>query len=533
MKLFQSFRLDAVNQCLWRGEDRVSLAPKAFAVLRYLVEHPGRLVTQDELLEALWPETYVQPEVLRKYVLEIRKVLGDRPEHPQFIETLPKRGFQFVASVSDEDSASLPDLGAQPGTLVGRESALAQLDGCLSKALRGQRQVVFVTGEAGIGKTTLVDAFQRRAIRHSNLRAARGQCVEGFGGKEAYYPVLEAFGQLVRDTVVGVPLIKILASQAPTWLIQFSSLLKPEQKQALQQEILGATRERMLREICQALEAVTSESPLVLILEDVHWVDHSTLDFISAVARRRGPAKMLLLATYRPVEVILSHSPLKVLKQDLLIHRLCHEIALECLEESQVGEYLSAEFPDNIFPKGLTALVHRHSDGNPLFMAAIVGHMAEKGLILRDAGQWKLGQPLEDMEPGVPETLQQMLEVQLDQLSTQERRVLEYASVAGERFSVWALSAMLDINPSQIEGVCDQLADGQRFIRPVGIHELADGSVSAHYEFKHTDSLSLPVGDTAVHAASQPWGAAASPVFSRQAGASFGTCVAFRGGPRI
>src|SRR5579864_1076209 len=84
MRVFRSFRLDPVNQCLWHGGNRVALTPKAFDMLRYLVEHPGRLVTQDEILEALWPETYVQPEVLRKYILEIRKVLGDRLDRPLF-----------------------------------------------------------------------------------------------------------------------------------------------------------------------------------------------------------------------------------------------------------------------------------------------------------------------------------------------------------------------------------------------------------------------------------------------------------------
>ena len=96
MKSFQPFRLDDVNQCLWHGETRVSLMPKPFAVLRYLVDHAGRLVTQDELLTAIWPDTYVQPEVLRRYILEIRRALGDRAEAPQFIQTFPKRGYQFV-----------------------------------------------------------------------------------------------------------------------------------------------------------------------------------------------------------------------------------------------------------------------------------------------------------------------------------------------------------------------------------------------------------------------------------------------------
>ena len=106
MKCFQSFCLDTADQCLWRGQERMSIPPKAFDVLRYLVENPVRLVTQDELLEKLWPETYVNPEAIRKYILDIRKILGDRPDQPEFIETVTKRGYRFIAAVTD-DSATL------------------------------------------------------------------------------------------------------------------------------------------------------------------------------------------------------------------------------------------------------------------------------------------------------------------------------------------------------------------------------------------------------------------------------------------
>jgi TolB-like protein/DNA-binding winged helix-turn-helix (wHTH) protein/Tfp pilus assembly protein PilF len=105
MKSFQAFRLDTANQCLWRGQERVSIPPKPYDMLRYLVENPGRLVTQDELLEKLWPETYVNPELIRKYILDIRKVLGDRPDKPEFIETVTKRGYRFIALVTDESAA--------------------------------------------------------------------------------------------------------------------------------------------------------------------------------------------------------------------------------------------------------------------------------------------------------------------------------------------------------------------------------------------------------------------------------------------
>src|SRR5579871_3907418 len=148
-KLFATFRLDPVNQCLWREHDRISMAPKVFDVLRYLVDNCGRLVTQQELLDAVWPEAFVQPEILRKYILEIRKALGDPPDHPAFIETLPKRGYRFIAPVSDDGSAMIrvPVASGASSRLVGREAPLAELSHRLNAAMNGQRQIVFVTGE--------------------------------------------------------------------------------------------------------------------------------------------------------------------------------------------------------------------------------------------------------------------------------------------------------------------------------------------------------------------------------------------------
>ncbi len=124
MKSFKMFRLDTKNHLLWRNGDRVPVAPKGFDVLAYLVEHAGRVVTQDEMLEALWSETYVNPEVLRKYILEIRKALGDRPDKPEFIETLPKRGYRFIAPVTDESGIELADL---PTSLATEEHAAKEM----------------------------------------------------------------------------------------------------------------------------------------------------------------------------------------------------------------------------------------------------------------------------------------------------------------------------------------------------------------------------------------------------------------------
>ncbi len=475
MKTFAPFRLDAPNQCLWRGDARIILAPKAFSVLCYLVEHAGRLVSQEEILEKLWHDVYVQPEVLRKYILEIRRVLEDPPRNSRFIATFPKRGYQFIAPVSEGALSEWNASADAPGALAGRERALEELTGYLDSAQRGNRQIVFITGESGIGKTTLADAFQAVCETMPALSVCRGQCMEGFGGKEAYYPVLDALGQWMRGPD-STSVTETLANQAPTWLVQFPGAVKPERREALQREILGATRDRMVREFCEAVEKLAVGRPLVMILEDLQWVDGSTLDLISALGRRRGPAKVMLLGTYRPVEVILSGSPLRLLKQDLLVHRLCREITLERLNESEVEQYLAGKFPGSGLSKLLAPLVHRRSDGNPLFMVAVADQLTEKGLVREENGRWLATARMDRLEPDVPETLRQMLEAQVEQLTPLDQRVLRAASVAGQRFSAWAVSALVDEDAAQVEEVCEGLASRQQVLRRSG----------AQYEFRHT-----------------------------------------------
>jgi predicted ATPase len=489
MKLFRPFRLDPANQCLWRGERRVRLTPKAFDVLRYLVDHPGRLVTQDEILETLWPETYVNPEVIKKYVLEIRKVLGDRPNKPEFIETLPKRGYQFIAPVLEESIAKPLDLPSEAAKkIVGRELGLAELDHCLNKAMRGQRQIVFVTGEPGIGKTTLVDEFLRwDAPNIPSIRIARGQCVEGYGGKEPYYPMLEALRGLFPGSG-GESFVQTLATQAPTWLVQFPALVKREHREMLQREILGATRERMVREIGEVLETITSENPLLLVFEDLHWADRSTVDLISALARRRLAAKLMVIGTYRPVDIVLSEHPLKALKQDLLMHQLCSEIALEPLREAEVAEYLTGESSGVSLPEGLARLLFQQSEGNPLFMVAALDHMTERGMISRNKGSWQLRVALKGIDLEVPKSLQQMIEVQIERLSTEEQRVLEAASlesVGRSHFGVAPRAAAIDLDPEVFEDLCETLSRRHHIVRSAGSERFADGTVTACYEFVH------------------------------------------------
>src|ERR1700723_1731693 len=108
MKVFPPFRLDTINQCLWRssedgGEERIPLKPKTYSILAYFLDHPDRLVTQEELLEAVWPDTYVQPEVVKRHIFDLREALGDDSKTPAFLETLPRRGYRFISSVHEDE----------------------------------------------------------------------------------------------------------------------------------------------------------------------------------------------------------------------------------------------------------------------------------------------------------------------------------------------------------------------------------------------------------------------------------------------
>jgi DNA-binding winged helix-turn-helix (wHTH) protein len=491
MKVFLPFRLDTVNWCLWRRgdpgpEERVLLTPKAFAVLVHLVEHAGRLVTHDELLEAVWPGRVIEPQAVKKHVLAVRSALGDRPKNSLFIETLPKRGYRFIAAVS-EPVASVPLVSgaATRGTLVGRGGALEVLRETWQRSCGGERQIVFITGESGIGKTALVEEFQRQvAVGEHSVHIAHGQCIEGYGSKEAYAPMLEALGRLCRGPQAE-PIVQILSAEAPTWLAQLPALLTRERREMLQREILGATRERMVREIGDALESISAETTLVLVFEDLHWVDDSTVDLISALARRRTPAKLMLLATCRPLAGEPPGHSLKALTRDLQVHRLCREIALTPLSEAEVEEYLGAQSPARPPPPGLSELVHRHSEGNPLFMVAALEHMAKRGLLTRAHGQWQLQVPLEQIEFEVPDDLRHMIEAQLELLSAQERSALELASIAGAAFSASVISAATDIDSRSLENLYEELSRRHHIVKWAALQSLPDGGVTERYEFVH------------------------------------------------
>lgn len=492
--MFGAYRLDLVDQRLWRGDQAIPLSPKDFAVLLHLLRNAGRLVTKEELLDAVWPETAVGDAVLKVSIQQVRAALGDDPKSPQFIETAHRRGYRFVGKVGEgsvqgdrglSSPAPFPRFTAapSPARVVGRKEALGQMKGWLEKALQGRRQLVFVTGEAGIGKTTLVEAFLEGAADPS-IWIGHGQCLDHYGVGEAYLPVLDAVSRLCRDPM-GQRLGALMGRHAPTWMAQMSWFAKPSDRGALQPEVLRASHERMLREMAETVEALTADTPLVLVLEDLHWSDYSTLDLISYLAQRREPARLLLIGTYRPVEVVLSGHPLKTVKQELQMHGFCHELAVEFLSESAVGAYLAARFPEGKFPPQLARVIHKRTDGSPLFMVNVVDYLVAEGLIGQREGRWALEVGLDKIVVVMPEGIKQMIDKQIDHLSKEHQRVLEAVSVVGLEFQARAVAAGLQEDVVWIEEQCDELARRHQFIRATGMVELPDGTATACYRFIH------------------------------------------------
>ena len=479
MKQFGSFRLDTANECLWRGGTQVALPPKPFAILRYLVENAGRLITHDELLDELWPEIYVQPQVLRTYMLELRKVLGDDAGAPRFIQTLPKRGYCFVASVSEslepDQGAVSPSAPPAPG-FVDREPEIGRLGSALQAAAQGRRQVVFVTGTAGIGKTALVDAFVCRAASVQAVMAGRGQCVEALGGKEEYYPVMEALTGIC-SLPDGERACRILARMAPGWLPAAGADPQPAPEPPRSARLPG--------ELCAALEELTAEKPLILVFEDLHWADEGSLGVISALARRRTPARLMVVCTCRTPEASADPS-LKALKHDLLLRRLGLELALEALDRRAVRQLLASELGQDSLPAGLDELIYSRSEGNPLFVKAMLEHLiAQRYLVRGESGGWGQGTPSPEMESGMPNELSQMIELEIEGLAAADQRMLEAASLMNVAFPAWALAAALEEDAADVEEACDELARRLNFVRRAGEDELPDGTRSAFYVFAH------------------------------------------------
>lgn len=487
--LFPPFRLDLLQGQLWRGECLVPLKPKAFSILRALLEQPGQLLTQRDLLARLWGGMQLSDGVLKTQIAELRQALGDSARRPRFIETAHRRGYRFIAPVEWRPSNGLarrpgaPDAAAQPPPLpahfVGRERELRALLGSWSKAKTGDRQMVFVTGEAGAGKTGLVNAFLRQLKRAEAEPSivAWGQCIGQYGAGEPYLPIIEALRRCCADPG-SEQVADCLRRNAPSWLAVLPSL------QASAPEVVPTIPPgRMLREIVETLEVLAGYRPVALLIEDLHWADYSTLDLLAYLARRSDRAPLLVLGTYRPAEV--PAAGVANLAALLQAGRAGCELPVPLFNQESVADYLALRFAGHRLPSALAALIHERTAGNALYMVGLVDGWLQRGLLRDGPEGCTLVSDLPELARCIPDGFARMIESVLERLTPSERNVLEAASVAGNEFSTATVAAALATDPMQVEELCVRWARQSQFFRSKGAAAWLDGTVAERCEFRH------------------------------------------------
>ena len=427
---FDRFELDEANACLLRDGTAVALAPTPFAVLCALVRQPGSLLTKDALLDEVWGHQFVSDSVLKTAISELRAAVDDDARQPRFIETVSRRGYRFIASTTaaaPSVSTSVSDAGSvQAPPFIGRADALARLKAAWDLACSGKRAVVWVAGEPGIGKTTLIEHF---VAGLGEVACARGQCVEHYGAGEPYLPVLEALAELCRsDSTVAA----LLRAVAPTWLLQLPWLSTAEERDALRRELAGvsagshAARDgRVPRSLHRAPAAVAGDrgpalerprdDPAHRLHRAAAWqrAPHVARKLSSRRGRRARPSAQPVAARAAPARPVRGDRARSVLGSGGRRLR---------------GGAVPGD-RDRRSVRARVARAHRR-------VAAVRGVRHERRRRARGARRRRRCSGAELAEIAVPENLAAIIEHYIAKLGTSERAVLSAAAVCGVEFRV-------------------------------------------------------------------------------------------------
>jgi hypothetical protein len=438
------------------------------------------------------PPSKLRPELPREFDLIIERALAkDKTRRYRSAREMADALRSLRSSITGAWSgipivydADLIDRSAP--YFVGREPEMGKLEGLLQQTVEGTGRIVFITGEPGIGKTSLSDEFLRRARKHPlGLLISRGRCVEQYGTGEAYLPFLDAMGELLqapgRERIAAV-----MRTYAPTWCMELpTAFVSSGSLEKLQQETIGATKERMMREMGDALGVLAAASPVVLLLEDLHWADPSSVDLLRHLSQRIATQRLLIAGTYRPEDVERIGHPLKHYKAEMQAHNLCDELALDSWSREHIAEYLDATFSPNDFPEELTALIHEKTEGHPLFAANLLQYLGERGDLSKTNGRWSLVRPLSEMDLVAPESVRAMISKKIDALDPEERRALQYASIEGTEFLSSVTAKLLGVDEIDLEESLARIAKSHRLVDIQGEEELPDGTLATRYRFSH------------------------------------------------
>jgi tetratricopeptide (TPR) repeat protein len=324
---------------------------------------------------------------------------------------------------------------------VGREPELKQLKSAFDGAMSGQGALMMVTGEPGIGKTALCEQLST----YVTLRGGRtmvGHCYEAGSLSLPYLAFVEALRSYVLSREVK-DLREELGSGAADIARIISEIRERLKIKLRPQKDPEEERYRLLQAVTSFLSNAAAVQPMMVVLEDLHDADRGTLDMLTHVSRNLAGARLLIVGTYRDVELDRSH-PLSAALAELRRVSTYGRVLLRGLNADEVRRMLESITRESV-PWGLAEAVHRQTEGNPLFVQEVVRYLVEEGLITRKEGRWR---PTKDtpLEMSIPEGLRDVIGKRLSLLSPECNKLLAVASVIGREFALETLKAVAGIN---------------------------------------------------------------------------------------
>lgn len=430
--VFGDCELDEALFQLRRAGRPVKVEPKVFDVLLYLLRHCDRVVSKDELLDALWPGETVTESVLPRCVAAARRATGDDRASQRVIQTVHGRGYRFVADLRDAapetHSAAVRAPEAPPAVtagadFVGRREVIERAQRALGEAAAGRGRLLLLVGEPGIGKTRTAEEIGARA-RARGFRGFEGRCFEGEGAP-AYWPWV----QILRRCVEQASEPELAADLAPS--ARELAALVPELRERLpglpeHGDLSGEhARFRLFDAVARALRRMGARRPLVLSLDDLHWADADSLQLLQWLAGELRDAPLLILGTYRDVEVRRDH-PLAPLLGALARLPRCERVALDGLAPAEIGTLVGRLGGAAAKPE-LVEAIGRMTDGNPFFIHEVARWLVDgAGPDALDAGTLDLA---------LPQSVRDAIGRRLDALSPACNELLRAAAVGGRSFA--------------------------------------------------------------------------------------------------
>jgi hypothetical protein len=423
--------------------------------------------------------------VLKVAVGELRKALNDHPKQPTFIETVHRKGYRFIGemTLANETPTNITITSTTKNsstTLFGRENSIHKLDECWSKTLSGKTQILFVNGEVGFGKSTLITHWlNEQTLTPSGYLFTSVSCFNQHDSSEPYLPILSALSNLLKNPK-HLTIKPLLRQYAPSWLLQMPSLLNQQEQETLKKELFGVTKQRMLREFVDFIEATTQDTPLLLCIEDLHWCDNASLDLIMALAKRSSLNQFMLLGSFRTSELRQETNSLQYIYKQLQIDNHCETVDLLALNQAEIEQCLQQHLPQALQSEVYFELFYRYTEGNPLMLMTAIEHINQSF----DTSDTHGVDP-KVVEDGISGGLKKLLSLKIANLKKDDRQLLQAASVSTTRFATESIAAVLKRDVLDIEEACEDQLLHEHWLVPSGSENWPDGSISESYRFWH------------------------------------------------